>query len=700
MNPTPLSAARTPFIRLLLPLLAGILCRELLPVPTWVCIIPFVGGMVLWSVSFKRDSIEEQYRKRSLFGTGLFLLVFAIGIGLHGIRTVSPEQPPGFYPIAIAHLDDNAVEKANSYYCPVTITALSDSAGTLVEYREKAALYLEKSHNANRLEYGDLVAFEFRLKKIQPNANPLAFDFASYMKHKGIGRSQYLHEYQWRKLGSQPQSVFWSFALQTRQKLADLIQSCHLSPNSTALLNAMLLGERENFPPDLKQYFSAAGLSHILAVSGLHMGVVAFLIYLLLYPLSRFTASQKPRALLTLLFLWLYACITGLSPSAIRACIMASFLLTAIILDRRNSSLNALFAAAFFMLLYDTNLAFDAGFQMSFSAVAAILLFYAPLNRWGNSPHYVVRWLSSCVAVSVAAQIGALPIAIYYFHTIPLLFLVGNLFVLPLLPFIFGLSFLLLFLAALHFPHEWLGKIVDSLLTYIERLSYHIDRLPLSHIDSVWLEERYLWLYFIGGVLLYIAFKNHSKRALWAALGLGIVFLIADLCNDRPTRPEIIVFDSRQSTVVQLSDRAHCYLLLTDSLPDPAQELVGKEYRMKHKQNRPERITPQSSTIECPPLFIDYPFARFYGKRLLLLDSGEWRNVTTDKPLTIDYAIVGRGFKGGINDILGIFDIQAFIIGAEVHPGRALKLQNDCIKRGIPCHDIRTQGVWIVSPLP
>ena len=145
------------------------------------------------------------------------------------------------------------------------------------------------------------------------------------------------------------------------------------------------------------------------------MGVVASLIYFLFFLLSLFKSCRKLRPLFTLFVLWIYAYITGLSPSAVRACIMASFLLTAEFLDRRNSSLNALFAAAFFMLSYDTNLIFDVGFQMSFSAVTAILLFYTKLNIGGNSPYFIVRWLSSCVAVSIAAQIGALPIAVYYF---------------------------------------------------------------------------------------------------------------------------------------------------------------------------------------------------------------------------------------------------------------------------------------------
>ena len=694
MNSSSLSAARTPFIRLLIPLLAGILYQEFLCLPIWGNLIPALCGLVLWSSFIKRDSIEEQYHKRNIFGVGLFLIVFSIGAILHGTQNRISQQPSGFYPIAIAHVNDKAVEKTNSYYCPVTITALSDTNGSVVKYKEKIALYFEKGIQARRLEYGDIIGFEFRPKAIPSNTNPYAFDFASFMKHKGISRSQYLTGKQWKYIEEKPKSNLRKATSDLQKHLSDQLQSCNLSKNSTLLLRALLLGERQEFPQDLRSYFSAAGLSHVLAVSGLHMGVVASLIYFLFFPLSLFKSCRKLRPLSTLFVLWIYAYITGLSPSAVRACIMASFLLTAEFLDRRNSSLNALFAAAFFMLSYDTNLIFDVGFQMSFSAVTAILLFYSKLNIGGNSPYFVVRWLSSCVAVSIAAQIGALPIAVYYFHTIPLLFLIGNIFVLPLLPVVFGLSFFLLLLSALHIPYDWLGNTIDFLLQYIQQISLHIYKLPWSHIESVWLEARYLWLYFICGILSYITVKNRSKKTLWLTLGFCIGFLIFDLCTYKSPQPEIIVYDSKKSTVVQLSDKDRCYILLSDTLTS-GQRVVGEEYRMKNGKAQYEIFQHGSPGTKDNTGFIDYPFAQFYGKRLVLLGKQEWDKLSIGKKLTIDYVIIGKMFNDRIEDILELFSVRQFIIGPDVHPRRATKLQNDCFENSIPCHDIRTQGAWI-----
>ena len=511
MTRNPLSAARTPFIRLLLPLLAGIVGQAQLHLPLWGCLLPGLGGLVLWGLLTKRGTIEEQYRKREFFGWGLFLIFLSAGATLHHLQHRPYRMLDGFYPVAVAHIDHEATEKEGAYYCPASITGLVDTLGHTVPYREKVALYFEKSLSAGRLDYGDRVVFEFRLRPIAGVGNPGDFDRAAFMRNQGIARNQYLADGRWRCIGHEPRSGLRAWAAGQQAALAHRIDTCHLAPHSALLLKTLLLGDRADFPPDLRQSFSASGLSHILAVSGLHMGVIASLVYLLLFPLAWSETGRKLRPLLTLLVLWIYACITGLSPSAVRASIMASFLLTAEFLERRNSSLNALFAAAFFMLLYDTRLVFDAGFQMSFAAVAAILLFYRRLNVGGKSPYRLVRWASSCTAVSIAAQAGALPIAIYYFHTLPLLFLVGNLVVLPLLPVIFGLALLMLLLTALHLPYLWLATATDLLLRFIEGLSLAIDHLPGSHLEGVWLEPRYLWGYFIGGILIYLTVKRRSQ---------------------------------------------------------------------------------------------------------------------------------------------------------------------------------------------
>lgn len=699
MHHNSLPAARTPFIRLLVPLLAGIVGQEMLHPPTGLYLLPALAGIVLWGLCAKRGTIETQYRKRPLFGWGLFLLVFSLGAFLHAMTHRSQPLPQGFYPVAVAHIDQKATEKSNAYYCPATLTALADTTGRTMAYHERVALYFEKSLYARRLTYGDRVAFEFQPRTIETSSNPGDFDFATYMRHQGITRSQYLTDSQWRRLGHTPRSAFWDWATTRQSQFANQIDTCRLSSTSAALLKALLLGDRQAFPTELQQSFSAAGLSHILAVSGLHMGVMATLVYLLLLPLAGSEAGRRLRPLLTLFVLWVYGCLTGLSPSTARACIMASFLLTADFLGRRNSSLNALFAAAFFLLLYDTDLLFDVGFQMSFAAVAAILLFYRRLHFGQNSPYRIIRWVSSCVAVSIAAQIGALPIAVYYFHTLPLLFLVGNLVVLPLLPVIFGAGLLLLLLTSLHLPYGWIADATDLMLRFVEWLSLGIARLPGSHIEGIWLAPRYLFLYFGTAILGYIAIRNRSKKMLWLTLIFGIAFLVSDLSTYRPPRPEAVVYDDRQITVVELNDREGCYLLLPDTL-SPQQPLVGEAHRQQAGYRDYALLQPGSTPVEKESLFIAYPFAQFHTKRLLLLDGQDWHRVSNDRRLAIDHAIVDRRFTGSIADVMRLFDVRHFIIGANVHPSRARRLIKECFEQGIPCHDVRSQGAWIYSPAP
>ncbi len=694
MKHIPLSAARTPFIRLLLPLLVGIMCAEYLPLPLWASIIPALGGVALWSLYLKRGSVEEEYRKRRYFGIGLFLLIGAWGATLHSFQNRPVSEICSNYPLAIVRIEQRTVEKNSSYYAPAVITALCDSDGTRILHEERVALYFGKSIYAQRLRRGDLILLPYRFSPIKSDTNPYAFDYANYMRHRGIFRSQYLSDPQWKWIGTEKND--WRRRAEAMQERLSLhLQACGLSPHNTRLMRALLLGEQHELPPDLRQYFSASGISHILAVSGLHVSVIATLIYLLLFPLKLSASTRRLRPLLTLLIIWVYCAITGLSPSAVRAGVMTSFLLVAELLDRRNSSLNALFAAAFFMLIYNTHLLFQVSFQLSFFAVAAILLFYPWLNIGGKSRYYIVRWFSSSVALSTAAQLGTLPLAVYYFHTIPWLFLMGNLIVLPLLPIIFGCGLLLLLLSALYLPLSWVGIPLDVLLNGIEQFSYWIYNLPGSHLGGVWLEARYLWFYFGIGTLLYLTFQTRSKQMLWLTLSAGITFLIADLFTSRPSYPEIVVYDDREATVVQLSHREKSYQLLSDTLY--TEPTLGEEYRMRNRIKQTERFHLGSSTHQSNDCLIDYPFAQFHGKHIALLNQSHSHKATTASPLSIDYAIIDQSFKGNVSDMLRLFAPRQVVIAANVSPARAIRLQEECMQRGIPCHDIRSQGAWIAT---
>ncbi len=691
MKRSSLSASRTPFIRLLLPLLVGIGCGEWLP--EWVWLLSALGGVVLWSLSVKRDSIEEQLLKRRYWGVGLSLLIFALGLGLYQLQHRPVKLPKHPYPTAIARIDQKATEKNNSYYCPATVSALCDSNGVSVSYEMAVALYMEKSLAANRLRRGDLIVIPFAPQPIVARSNPDEVNYVRFMKRRGMEYSQFLRDSQWQYLG-RGKSNLRDYAAMWQERGVQLLHRCHLSPHSTAILKAMLLGEQQELSPDLRQSFSAAGISHILAVSGLHTGIVAMLIYWLLYPLKLLEATRRWRPVIAMVVLWIYCFITGLSPSAIRATIMASFLLVAEAMERRNSSLNALFAAAFFMLLYDIDLLFHVGFQLSFSAVASILLFYPRLNVWGKSPNRLIRWISSTLAVSIAAQIGTLPLAIYYFHTIPLLFLLGNIVVLPLLPVIFGGGFLLLLLSTLQLPLKGVSYCVDSLLQFIEGLSKWIYQLPGSHLDGVWLEARYLWCYLIGGILLYIAFKNRSKRILWATLVLGISFLIADLYRSQPNYPEVIVYEDNQLSVLQLSEGKEAYLIIPDEII--GERIVGENHRLRNGQRKARVVQPNSPEVYEGNLFVSYPFAQFYDNTIVLLDSTNWSNRTPPRHrLLVDYAVVDRSFQGKIAEVSKLFEIRRVIIAANVHPSRTGSLEKECKKLGISCHNIRTQGAWI-----
>ena len=219
-----------------------------------------------------------------------------------------------------------------------------------------------------------------------------------------------------------------------------------MSDPTIAFYIATITGDDSFLTDDSREEYSRSGLAHILALSGLHVAIIATVIAALLFPLH-LMRQRKLRYIITIVILWIYAIVTGLSPSVTRAVVMTSMFLIALMIERRNSSLNALCFAALVILLFSPMSLYSIGFQLSFCAVASILIFANRMNP--ISPrHKIAYHFTSLITVSISAMIGTGLISAYYFHTFPVYFLLSNIIVLLILPFVLGGGILLTLLLA------------------------------------------------------------------------------------------------------------------------------------------------------------------------------------------------------------------------------------------------------------
>ena len=368
------------------------------------------------------------------------------------------------------------------------------------------------------LLYGHIEAFG-------PPLNPGQFDYASYMKTSGIpGRIRIREEaFRYRSVPSE------GFRIQIRRLRSGLIRildSSGLNKEAASMTRALLLGDRSGIDPELREAYQRAGVVHLLAISGLHVGLLLALVHVILSPLLG-RKSRMLRFVVSLTALWGYAILAGLGPSVVRAAVMFSLWALAVYMRREGESLHFLGLAALLMLgILNPYWLFQAGFQLSFAAVWGILAFapiFRSLRPYKNPiPAKIGGW----IGVSLAAQIGVLPLSLYHFHQFPWMFLAGSLLLVPLLGILLGLALAFMLLAVLGWTPAWLASILNGTLGMQNRLVRILASWDGLLIDGIRWDGIHLCLAYMSLFGLYLALRKRSghrarpKKISWSN-GLG-----------------------------------------------------------------------------------------------------------------------------------------------------------------------------------
>ncbi|MBO7317671.1 MAG: ComEC family competence protein, partial [Bacteroidales bacterium] len=539
MHNTPrYSLDHVPFLRLLIPLVVGISWQYIAPSATilYICIvIAIASGVVTWLLRKYTFSTT----RKAMFALHIFAFFMAIGYAL-GSNSTPREELPATTPhtIAIARIEKIPSSQEYTYSTQATIVALNDSNHN--QHTDiKIQLYLQKSFTAQSLRGGDMIIFHPELQPIESKQLPYTFDYAQFMARKGILYRQYLSDTDWQLSQQQAPLTLQHRAMKVQQQCIEVLHRCNLSAENGALLSALLWGYKADLQPSIKQYFSLAGLSHILAVSGLHTGIIALILWVILYPL-RYTPLRSLRGIITLALLWVYAFVTGASPSVVRACIMASFVGIAGMLNRPNTSLNALCGSAVMVLLFAPMQLFDISFQLSYTAVAGIIVLSPHLNisNYLKSRNTILRYITGIIAASMAAQIATIPLASYYFHYIPVWGLLSNVLLTPLLTPLILMALGMQLLEALQLPHAWLDYATDFTCNLLCDGAQAIASFPGATIEGVWLSLPMLLLY---SIVVGATWYAISRRT-FAPITLALTAIVAMQCvvlydTLRPSQP-------------------------------------------------------------------------------------------------------------------------------------------------------------------
>ena len=467
--------------------------------------------------------------------------------------SIQSNKKPVFYSNGnfIAHILEVPEEKPNSFKTIARINFVKQT-DTLIKTKEKILVYFNKE-NFKTIQAGQSFVFNKAPEFIKNQGNPYEFDYQKYINRKKIYRQIYLNNSNFFVSGDARKNSLFIASETIRNRLLSRYKNHIEGEKELQIISALTLGYKRGLDPEIKKVFSSSGAMHVLAVSGLHVGIIYFLISFLLSFLKRNKIGKVVFAVVTIFCLWGFAFITGFSPSVQRAATMFSFVIIGSVLHKQTNIYNSLAASAFVLLCIEPNNLFEVGFQLSYSAVFGIVFLQPKLSGLYQAPNRVLSFFWSLLTVSYAAQISTSLLALFYFNQIPVYFWISNLFVLPAVMVLIPAGILLLLISDVGIVANLLGKFINEFTSWIYKGLSMVESLPLSIVQF---SINGVQLFILATLLLFLFLFIETKKtsfvtAFLIGINLFVVhFMVANLIQANTN--EIIVYHSNENAILHL----------------------------------------------------------------------------------------------------------------------------------------------------
>ncbi len=469
--------------------------------------------------------LRHRHARRLLTGliglSAIFLLGYLHLLYSTGARSdqhlLSVDEPIQYYEATVRSAPES---KAKSWRLQVEVTNVKTNSW--FEKKGNVLLYISKrSLDKIPWQYGDRLLIKGNPAELRPPANPYEFDFKRFLSFRNIYHQQFVFADQIQLISRADRMGFIYYSLKARAWATTVLEKFIEGEQEQAIASALILGVTEGIDTDLQNAYAASGAMHVLAVSGLHVGIIYAILLFLLRPLNRFAWSRWVVFVISIVCLWAFAFVTGLSPSVLRAVTMFSFIALARPLGWRTNIYNTLAGSAFLLLLFNPYLIMSVGFQLSYLAVLGIVYLQRPLYNLWEIENRVGDWIWQITCVSIAAQISTFALGMLYFHQFPVYFLVSNLFVIPLSTAVLVIGIILLAFSAWVSAAWLIGIVVTYLIKALNWTVFKVEDLPLSLIEEIHLTTFQCWLIMI--FLLALVFVIEYKSICW--------FYLAGLCS-------------------------------------------------------------------------------------------------------------------------------------------------------------------------
>lgn len=600
--------------------------------------------------------------------------------------------------LVVVRINEPLIEKAKSYKANGLVEAIIRDkkeiacTGNILLYFSKDTAVKTKQELGN-LQYGDRLIIHRQLQRIRNSGNPGAFNYERYAAFQQVFHHTFLKEKDWVTTAGKKPNRFKQFLFAAREHILSVLRR-HMGEgkDECGIAEALLIGYTNDLDKDLVQAYSNTGVVHIIAISGMHLGLIYILLVNLLAKIPLLNRNKFLQALMILVCLWLFSLLTGASASVLRAAVMFSFITIGANLDKRSSIYNSLAAAAFVLLCYNPYFLWDVGFQLSFLAVVSIIVFQQPIYQ---SWYIKNKWLDQIwklAAISLAAQILTFPICIYYFHQFPNFFLLANIVAVPLSSLILYAEIGLIVFFRVPFAGYWLGKLVGLLVKIMNEFVLWVNRLPFAVWDGIAATEASTWLLYaiIFSASAWLLKKQLSMLRVTLAFAC-LFFMLQAWYNWRVAgQQKLVVYNVPRQRAMDLVQGTH-FKFIGDSIL--LQDGVLQNFHLK-----PARIAQRLSinTDSLQPVFYQNNFCQFYNKRILLLNKRPLFEVTSTKT-GLDFIIISNNPSLRMAELAEVFDCGLYIFDASNSLWKIDKWKKECEELHLRSYSVPEKGAFVAD---
>tara|TARA_B100001964_G_scaffold171316_1_gene188552 strand:+ start:237 stop:2180 length:1944 start_codon:yes stop_codon:yes gene_type:complete len=642
-------------------------------------------------IFFKRTT--NKYRNRWMFGFSVYLLLFAFSLFITAhYQNIDKENHFSNFEsdYCIAKLSEDAIEKEKSVKIEVEVIAVQKDS-FIQNTIGNAILYLEKDTNAINLQYGDQIVVKSNWKAIDGPTNPAQFDYKKFLANSDIFHQQYLTNMHWKMFEKQKGFSVRATAFLWQKHLLDVLKSHHFEQQELAVSSALLLGYKDMLDRDTILTYSSSGAMHVLAVSGLHVGIIYLVLSSLLFFFDKIKCGNYMKAFLLVLALWAYAFLTGLSPSVLRAATMFSFVTIGSSLKRQTNIYNTLAASAFVLILYNPYIILKVGFQLSYLAVLGIVYLQPKLYNLYRTSNWLLDKIWVITTVSIAAQLATFPLGMYYFHQFPNYFLLSNLFVIPLATFIINGGILLFVVSTIPIIPNYIAWVVNKMLLFLNFSVEWVDSLPFSLTLGISISAFETLLIYLLILLFIPAIVNQNFRNIKIALLLTVFLLSYQIYEKMNMQKQsyFIVYDVPGERAIDFVDGDKNYFLADEDLVNDQSKM--RFHIMHYRWERRVQESTLISTIFTSKSYLKREnYIQFQDKKILLVDEN-FKKSENISEIQFDFVVISDKVKVDLENI----NCRKLIIDSSVSYYKQEQIKKECYKWSIPFYNVSTDGAYL-----